>query len=1176
MSVLWKPGKALFSLQIAKEECEVDCQGLQEDALNQIPSDIELQRFSSRCEETVIRELAIHLGITLNEWETLRSKHEFVDIVKYRVLVTWREKYSGRFSNIAKALQDMSLSTHTLCQVKRIRKGHSDISEEYMDLIPTDEILDKLAQVIGVVSFQLGLELGLPITSIDIIQYNNGRDLVAQCKEILYQWREDQRIRPTIGVLVQALVNVDRGAKCLEEIIKTVGVKKYIPFYRKKKKIKTFLKKLNPFQKKIPIDSIKTGSESLLHRFKRMEPDDFKMFIAKGEYESYENRVYLAGACNVGKSCLASILIGEEIQKKWISTNGLTIYFGRNGINLEDKKMVTLVKSDTNIMKKLLLGNPNIVEKPVLSEPRNVNEEATDHEDSALKLSELNTVDKEFKYSDQKQENKSPSKTKDENPNVPSLTENVKTNLPSYPQMYPKHKVFTIQSDILKEIRTGEYKIKIAPSDLVDFGGQRCFDMTHQLFIQHKGTFVLMFDGRYELHTPLEEYPQGETGKDILVHWVNSILLYCKEDDDLLPLILFAATHSDCLEKDAMLAKERIFTQELAKLFSTHVKNGHILYDRVFFINATNSKDPQIEHLKEKLVDIAFQQSTWGQKMPISWVPLELQISEMRTNNFSVIEKETIQELNRLNDEFSLPEYLIDKFLRIQHSLGKILYFNIQGLDNFIVVQPTVMVNILRSFITDSMFWPEQQDLRSILENTANTGTIKKLQLFQLWSQPPFDVYLPTDQHKEYIINVLAHLDILVQPKHESKVKTSDPLYMVPSVVKTKLPDNLCPCKEQETICLSYYLKDCAIPSALTFKLIAAAVIIWPLKEIDGRPCLFFQSAILNIDDKNQLLIAIKGQRVIVYLINKESRYLISPDVAASIQECMTSALQRVLHFYHECFGQTPLKTDEVSLLEKEVGFICNQEPCLVSIEFAKSKKSWVCKNNQIEHHTKHCLYWIFKKQTNTCSKECKGLDVGTLSLRPNDQHLVRIAKQIPITIFDQFIIHLGLTREKWEEIEYQFLAKEGALGSKLMAMYELQNIKEIEDQPVIFKDLSDALKKMDRPHSLCQILREDTKLIDNASSTLQEIPSDEILKKLPNKLGNCTIQLGLELGLSFSRIQKTMSNNSKDMYKQLYDILNEWKISSKSRPSVLNLMKALQQTQSGGLKFLREQYKHN
>jgi hypothetical protein len=42
------------------------------------------------------------------------------------------------------------------------------------------------------------------------------------------------------------------------------------------------------------------------------------------------------------------------------------------------------------------------------------------------------------------------------------------------------------------------------------FGGQKSFDMTHQLFIQHKGEFILMFNGRFDLYDPLREYPQGD------------------------------------------------------------------------------------------------------------------------------------------------------------------------------------------------------------------------------------------------------------------------------------------------------------------------------------------------------------------------------------------------------------------------------------------------------------------------------------------------------------------------------------------------------------------------------------------------------------------------------------------------------------------------------------------
>lgn len=81
------------------------------------------------------------------------------------------------------------------------------------------------------------------------------------------------------------------------------------------------------------------------------------------------------------------------------------------------------------------------------------------------------------------------------------------------PQRYRKQQIHTadsIQDDLLEKIKTEAYRMNIAPSDLVDFGGQRSFDMTHQLFIQQKGTFILMFDGLRGLDTKLVEYPQGD------------------------------------------------------------------------------------------------------------------------------------------------------------------------------------------------------------------------------------------------------------------------------------------------------------------------------------------------------------------------------------------------------------------------------------------------------------------------------------------------------------------------------------------------------------------------------------------------------------------------------------------------------------------------------------------
>ena len=88
-----------------------------------------------------------------------------------------------------------------------------------------------------------------------------------------------------------------------------------------------------------------------------------------------------------------------------------------------------------------------------------------------------------------------------------------------------KQNYTTIQEDIKQEIRNGKYKIEIAPSDLVDFGGQRSFDMTHQLFMRHKGTFVLMFNGRIDFSVPLDEYKQGETAEGKLVSDIWNLFL---------------------------------------------------------------------------------------------------------------------------------------------------------------------------------------------------------------------------------------------------------------------------------------------------------------------------------------------------------------------------------------------------------------------------------------------------------------------------------------------------------------------------------------------------------------------------------------------------------------------------------------------------------------------------
>jgi hypothetical protein len=150
------------------------------------------------------------------------------------------------------------------------------------------------------------------------------------------------------------------------------------------------------------------------------------------------------------------------------------------------------------------------------------------------------------------------------------------------------------------------------------------------------------------------------------------------------------------------------------------------------------------------------------------------------------------------------------------------------------------------------------------------------------------------------------------------------------------------------------------MPAALSFKLIGAAMNVWPLKETSEGVCLYHQAAILCIDRVNELHISVKDNKIIIYLINKDKKGFISPNIASTVQECLTLAMKNVLEFYHKNFGKS-LSTSEVSnLFEIEVGEWCDTGACYESVPPVKTMLEWRCKNKKT--HTQFPLLWIFDK----------------------------------------------------------------------------------------------------------------------------------------------------------------------------------------------------------------------
>ena len=411
------------------------------------------------------------------------------------------------------------------------------------------------------------------------------------------------------------------------------------------------------------------------------------------------------------------------------------------------------------------------------------------------------------------------------------------------------------------------------------------------------------------------------------------------------------------LQEDRKDKKEKLI-HDLGEIFKDHKQKDRIRYNDIFFINGRNENDPEIIELKSKLVDVAFKQKSWGKLMPMATVPLELQISDLRLHNMNIISKEELMTLNQRNEDLKLKDEQIEHFLNHQHSLGKILYFDQKGLDHFIIVQPQSLVNILRSFITAECFWPKDEELKGILETLRETGEITKNNLLKLWSQEKFHQHMPNGDFKEFIIQILVHLDILGEPRHYKPES-----YLVPCMV-IHGPPTTDVISAERTICLSYRLLKSSIPSALVFRLIGAAMHVWPLQKRKERICLYHQAAIFRIDRTNELHLSVKDDKIVVYLINEKDKVSMLPKLASAVQEHLTLTMRKALMFYHKSSI-----SEESNLFKLEVGDWCPPDKvfvCYISDSEVQEQTEWKCKNDKI-HDKTYLRYWIINKVSLIC-----------------------------------------------------------------------------------------------------------------------------------------------------------------------------------------------------------------
>ncbi|XP_063437036.1 uncharacterized protein LOC134718447 [Mytilus trossulus] len=517
--------------------------------------------------------------------------------------------------------------------------------------------------------------------------------------------------------------------------------------------------------------------------------------------------------------------------------------------------------------------------------------------------------------------------------------------------------------------------------------------------------------------------------------------------------------------------------------------------------------------------------------MPTKFVPLELQLARKVEKNKKILTMDELNDMNKQNEKMALTPTQLKTFLKVNHSLGKLIYFDEAGLRGNVIIDPVFLVDVLRSIVTDDQFWPD--NLKEILKALKESGQLLKQDLYEIWKQ---DCFREISTHKDYIVDMLVHLDIMCRPKDD---EDGSDLFLVPCMISTKREDSQ-QIDHDRSIHLAYRFKEEVVPPAVLYRFIATFISIWKLRVSakSSRLMIFTDSADVKIDGDHDMRFDIQGNRFIVTLSHTEKNISIVPSIASTAQECLTHAITNISNFYFSVSEDSTCNRDLPFTIQ--IGIPCGTDLCFFDHTLS-SKKEWKCPDHNIKHKTNIVSIWFADKlptKDDRCPRDCSGLDKVWLDRQPEDKHLGRLASKL--THEDTRTIYM-LIKEKEPALQWEIINesnKREGFNIKLNALYDWKKSSKYAS----FKQLQNCLEEANIDiHKLCQISREFQKELDQPRDKLFLRPSGLNVQQLPDHIGSQTFQLGIELGLSVVEMQKIESNHVNNLHGQTEEVLKQW-----------------------------------
>ncbi|CAC5384010.1 unnamed protein product [Mytilus coruscus] len=634
---------------------------------------------------------------------------------------------------------------------------------------------------------------------------------------------------------------------------------------------------------------------------------------------------------------------------------------------------------------------------------------------------------------------------------------------------------------------------KIAPIIIWDFGGQDVFYSTHQTFLTYRAIYMIVLDGSRQLDDPCigDQYLPGKTGqktaRDYLRFWINTIVTYCKGSIQGFPKIMVVLTHKDKNEVD----NQRLgLFAEIRELFAPTPLMQHLVIDDQIFVNAKDKHDPEMQKIKDVIISESEKQPTWGESLPKCFIPLELEFASLIRRNTPLITIEHLQTINSAQPIRPLSETELKVFLKFQHSIGKILYFDEHKLDKHVILSPTFLIDAFKSIVTE----------RSFCEGDKNEKSF--------WKKKKYHTFY---KDKDYLLEVMTHLDILVEPKRYNLDHKRIPadFYYIASMVRAIDDTGYLQSARftQRSIAIAFQSSS-LIPPALSFRFLSYCLSVWAVKTYgDNKAMLFHRSGVFTIDPSLDMYIICEDETIIARLVHASKNVLIMRCLASSINECLTSALKKISQLYIRTSSDHE-QTSDSSFITK---ICCNSpdNPCILEHDKDNKLEHWICPSHGIEHKMHTITAWFPEKDEAPCEPACPVTNEEFLKERPTDLHLRRLALLYTINEIRELAIQLGFQVADLENISY----------TADPVIWKFEVVRKCRDRfSLTFKHIRDAseIGQIQNIHILCKLVKGAPTDFDREPEKWDLVLTEEYIDRLAPLIGDNSLQFLIELEMGF------------------------------------------------------------